>query len=94
MTWITKIINNFNIILDDYHIPPESILKAIVKKKNKKLGWERRYLAFGLTQVIIARDSAFHKILNIIPLTAGTYAVKRKAEQLLLKTSEREFIFK
>ena len=58
------------------------------------MGWERRYLAFGLSQVIIARDSAFHKILNIIPLTAGTYAIKMKGDILVFKTAEREFTFK
>lgn len=80
--------------MDDYHLPPESILKAKIKKKNKSLGWETRYIVFGLSQVLFARDQYFKKLLNVIPLTAGTFVLKCKAEQLIIRTSEREFTLK
>ena len=83
-----------NVFMDDFHLPPQSLLKAKIKKKNKNLGWETRYLALGLTHLIISRDEEFSKILNIVPLTAGTFSIKRKSDVIVLRTSEREFIIK
>lgn len=45
-------IKNMKIHLDDFYLPPKSILRATVKKKNKKLGWETRYIIMGLTQIL------------------------------------------
>lgn len=83
-----------NVFMDDFHLPPQSLLKAKIKKKNKNLGWETRYLALGLTNLIISRDEEFSKILNIVPLTAGTFSIKRKSDVIVLRTSEREFVIK
>lgn len=44
--------------------------------------------------MLIARDEGFNKLLNVVPLTAGTFAIKRKNDTLILRTSEREFIMK
>jgi hypothetical protein len=82
------------VFMDDFHLPPKSLLKAKVKKKNKNLGWEVRYIVLGLTQLLIARDENFHKLLNVVPLSPGTFALKRKGECLIIRTSEREFLFK
>ena len=80
--------------MDDFYLAPQSLLKAKIKKKNKNLGWETRHIALGLTQLIISRDPGFHKLLNVVPLTSGTFALKRKDDHLHLRTSEREFAFK
>ncbi len=49
-----------------------------IKKKNKKLGWETRYIALGMTQLLISRDEDYTKLLNVIPLAPGTFAIKMK----------------
>ncbi|CAI2383649.1 unnamed protein product [Moneuplotes crassus] len=82
------------VLMDDFQLPPKSLCKAKVKKKNKKVGWETRYCALGLTHLLIARDEGFHKLLNVVPLTAGTFAIKRNKDTITLRTSEREFIIK
>lgn len=80
--------------MDDFHLAPKALLKAKIKKKNKKLGWETRFIALGMTQLLISRDEEFTKLLNVIPLAPGTFAIKMKKELLTIKTSEREFIIK
>ena len=85
---------SMNVFMDDFNLPPKSLLSAKVKKKNKKLGWETRFLALGLSHLIISRDEGFYNLLNIIPLTAGTFAIKRKSDSIILRTAEREFILK
>lgn len=45
-------IENFKIYMDDMNLPPKSILKAEIKKKNKSLGWETRYIILGFTQLL------------------------------------------
>jgi len=73
-------------------LPPQSLLKAKVRKKNKNLGWETRYIALGLTQLLITRDENYVRVLNIVPLLPGTFIINRRLDHITLKTSEREFI--
>lgn len=35
--------------MDDYVLPPKSLAKACVQKKNKALGYETRYILLGHT---------------------------------------------
>jgi hypothetical protein len=35
--------------MDDFVLPPKSVAKAMVLKKNKSIGYEKRYLLLGHT---------------------------------------------
>jgi hypothetical protein len=70
--------HKIHVLMDDYHLAPKCLLKAKIKKKNKKLGWETRYIALGMTQLLISRDEDYTKLLNVIPLAPGTFAIKMK----------------
>lgn len=43
---------------------------------------------------MITRDDGYYNILNIVPLASGTYTLKLKNEHLIIKTAERDFVFK
>jgi len=58
-------------VMDDFVLPMQSIKTGPVKKANRTMGWERRYLLLGATQLIIARDKNFERIVNVIPLEGG-----------------------
>ena len=51
---------------------------AQAMKKNKKVGWEGRFLLLGYTQILIARDPDFVKIVNVIPIVGGFVSVCRE----------------
>ena len=44
-------------------------------KKNKKYGWEPRFLLLGYTQILIARDENFDRIVNVVPIVGGFISV-------------------
>ena len=63
--------------MHDTVLPPKSLLKSLVYKKNRTLGYEPRYLLLGHTHLLIARDPEFNNLLNIIPLEGGYVVVKK-----------------
>jgi hypothetical protein len=82
--------------MDDFVLPPKSIAKACVMKKNKSFGYEKRFLLLGYSQLIIARDGDFTNIVNIIPLEGGFVIVKKPKEfpGLIISSQTRDFVFK
>ncbi|CDW83809.1 UNKNOWN [Stylonychia lemnae] len=83
-------------IMDDFVLPPKSIAKACVMKKNKSVGYEKRYLLLGYSQLIIARDPEYFHIVNVIPLEGGYVMVKKPPDfsGLVIQTHLRNFQFK
>lgn len=82
--------------MDDFVLPPKSIAKACVMKKNKSIGYEKRFLLLGYSQLLIARDGEFTNIVNAIPLEGGFVIIKKPKDfpGLVIKTHFRDFIFK
>ena len=82
--------------MDDFVLPPKSVAKACVQKKNKSFGYEKRFLLLGYSQLIIARDSDFNNIVNVVPLEGGFVIVKKPKEfsGLVIQTHLRDFVFK
>lgn len=78
----------FRFIMDDLVLPPKSIAKTWVYKKNKSLGWEKRFLLLGHSQVLISRDSDFSNLVNVIPLEGGYVIISKPKEfpGLIIKT--------
>ena len=64
-------------ILDDHVLPPKSLAKTCALKKNKSIGYEKRFLLLGYSQLIIARDGDFNHIVNVIPLAGGYVLVTK-----------------
>jgi hypothetical protein len=46
-------------------------------KKNTTLGYEKRYLMLGHSQLLISRDKEFEKIVAVIPLEGGFCMIKK-----------------
>lgn len=63
--------------MDDHVLPPKSLAKAQIQKKNKSFGYETRYILLGHTHLIISRDKDFNNIVNVIPLEGGYVMVKK-----------------
>jgi hypothetical protein len=63
--------------MDDHVLPPKSLLKTQIQKKNKALGYETRFLLLGYSQLLIARDPEFTNIVNVLPLEGGFIMVKK-----------------
>jgi hypothetical protein len=87
---------NLKFILDDLVLPPKSLAKSTVLKKNKSLGFEKRYLLLGHSQVLIARDGEFNNIVNAIPLEGGYVMIHKPKDfpGLVIHTHQRDFVFK
>ena len=66
--------------MDDNILPPKSLAKACVLKKNKSLGWEKRFILLGYSQLIFARDGEFQNIVNVIPLEGGFVLINKPKE--------------
>ena len=66
-------------VMHDYILPPKSLLIGKCRKKNRTLGSEDRYLMLGASQLLIARDSEFKYLVNVIPLEGG-YCICRSEE--------------
>jgi hypothetical protein len=82
--------------MDDHVLPPKSLGKACIQKKNRALGYETRYLLLGHTQLLIARDPEFSNIVNVIPLEGGFVIVKKPRDfgGLLISSQQRDYILK
>jgi hypothetical protein len=82
--------------MDDHVLPPKSVAKACIQKKNKSLGWETRYILLGHTQMLISRDKDFSNIVNVVPLEGG-YVMIRKPRDfpgLVISTHQRDYVLK
>jgi hypothetical protein len=82
--------------MDDHVLPPKSIAKTQIQKKNKALGYETRFLLLGHSQLMIARDPEFTNIVNILPLEGGYVMVKKPRDfgGLILSTHQRDYVLK
>ena len=82
--------------MDDHVLPPKSIAKTQIQKKNKALGYETRFLLLGHSQLMIARDPEFTNIVNILPLEGGYVMVKKPRDfgGLVLSTHQRDYVLK
>lgn len=82
--------------MDDHVLPPKSLAKACIQKKNKSLGWETRYILVGHTQLIIARDQDYSSIVNVIPLEGGFVIIRKPRDfgGLVIQTHQREYLLK
>lgn len=92
---MVKTTENLKITTDDSKVPARSIRMAQALKKNKKMGWEGRYLLLGYTQILIAWDPDFVKIVNVIPIVGGFVSVCWEGENMLrILTTTWEFRLK
>ena len=84
------------LIMDDHVLPPKSLGKACIFKKNKALGYETRYILLGHTQLLISRDPDFTNLVNVIPLEGGYVMVKKPRDfgGLLICTHQRDYVLK
>lgn len=84
------------LVMDDHVLPPKSLAKSQIQKKNKALGYETRFLLLGHSQLMIARDPEFTNIVNILPLEGGYVMVKKPRDfgGLILSTHQRDYVLK
>lgn len=87
---------DLNFIMDDHVLPPKSLAKAQILKKNKSIGYETRYLLLGHTQLVIARDRDFNNIVNVIPLEGGYVLINKPRDfpGLIISTHQRNYTIK
>ena len=87
---------DLKLIMDDHVLPPKSLAKACIFKKNKALGYETRYILLGHTQLLISRDPDFTNLVNVIPLEGGYMMVKKPRDfgGLLICTHQRDYVLK
>ena len=84
---------NIEFILEDFVLPPKSILIGACMKKNIHVGYEKRYLMLGHSQMLIARDENFDKIVAVIPLEGGFCMVKKPRDfgGLIIESTFRQY---
>jgi hypothetical protein len=85
---------DLKVIMEDQVLPAKSILIGKCKKKNKTFGSEVRFLLLGASQLIIARDEKFEKIVGVIPLEGGFCVInksKKEKNTILLLTLQRMY---
>jgi len=87
---------DLKLIMDDHVLPPKSLGKAKILKKNKGMGYETRYILLGHTQLLISRDPEFANIVNVIPLEGGYVMIKKPRDfgGLLICTHQRDYVLK
>ena len=83
-------------ILDDFVLPPKALYIGECLKKNNTLGWEKRFLMLGHSQLLIARDPNFEKVVGVIPLEGGFCMVKkpRNFGGLIIESTFRQYCLK
>ena len=83
-------------ILSDLVLPPKAVKKGKVFKKKKTVGYTERYLMLGHSQLLIARDPNFEKIVGLIPLEGGFCMVKKPRDfgGLIIESTFRQYMFK
>ena len=83
-------------ILEDFVLPPKGILIGECMKKNNTFGYERRYLMLGHSQLLIARDKDFEKIVAVIPLEGGFCMVQKPRDfgGLIIESTFRQYKLK
>ena len=67
-------------IMNDFVPPPKSLQLGWCQKKNRTMGYEKRYLLLGISQLLIARDPDYECLVNVIPLEGG-YCIVRANEK-------------
>ena len=65
-------------------------------KKNNSFGYEKRYLMLGHSQLLIARDKNFDKIVAVIPLEGGFCMIKKPRDfgGLIIESTFRQYKLK
>lgn len=83
-------------ILDDFVLPPKALMIGSCLKKNNIYGWERRYLMLGHSQLLIARDDTFDRIVSVIPLEGGFCMIKKPRDfgGLIIESTFRQYCLK
>jgi hypothetical protein len=83
-------------ILDDFVLPSKAIIIGECMKKNQKIGYEKRYLMLGHSQLIIGRDKNFDKIVALIPLEGGFCMIKKPKDfgGLVIESTFRQYKIK
>jgi hypothetical protein len=77
-------------------LPPKGVKIGECLKKNKHFGYDKRYLMLGHSQLLIARDENFDKIVGLIPLEGGFCMVKKPRDfgGLIIESTFRQYKFK
>ena len=87
---------DLDFILDDFVLPPKSIKRGEVLKKNNYYGYEKRYLMLGHSQLLISRDKDFNKIVSVVPLEGGFCMIQKPRDfgGITIESTFRKYHFK
>lgn len=83
-------------ILEDFVLPPKSIMIGACQKRNATLGYVQRFLMLGHSQLLIARDPEFNKIVSVVPLEGGFCMVQKPRDYggLVIESTFRRYKLK
>lgn len=83
-------------ITNDIVLPPKAIKIGECMKKNQKMGYVKRYLMLGHSQLLIARDKDFQRIVALIPLEGGFCMIKKPRDYggLVVDSTFRQYKFR
>lgn len=87
---------NLKFITNDFVLPPKAIKIGECLKKNRTMGYEKRYLMLGHSQLLISRDKELKQIVALIPLEGGFCMIKKPRDYggLVIESTFRQYKFK